>query len=174
VDARLSFDETHAHLLRLFLSPGHNFVGHHGRSPGRHPVVEVTELRCVAGRGLEGDRYFDYEPDYKGQVTFFAAEVYDALCERLGVHDRPPAVLRRNILTRGLDLNALIGVEFGLQGVRFLGTEESRPCDWMNLAFGPGARAALKGHGGLRAKVLSHGTLRCGPAKFIRMAASGA
>lgn len=63
----------------LIISPGHNYVGHHGKPPGTHPLVELTEVECVAGRGLRGDRYFDHREDYKGQVTFFAMEVLEAL-----------------------------------------------------------------------------------------------
>jgi len=68
-------------------------------------------------------------------------------------------LFRRNIITRGKDLNELIGQEFDVQGVRFLGTGEAAPCHWMNQAFGEGAEEALKGFGGLRARVLSDGTL---------------
>jgi MOSC domain-containing protein YiiM len=147
-------------LLHLYVSPGHNFVGHHGQPPGTHPIHEVTELKCVAGRGLEGDRYFDHQPDYKGQITFFADEVYGTLCAKFDTWDRPPSVFRRNVITRGIDLNTLIGAEFEIQGVRFLGVEESRPCHWMDHAFCPGAQEALKGNGGLRARILSSGALR--------------
>jgi hypothetical protein len=60
------------HIRHLYISPGHNFFGHHGQPPDEHPVVELPRIRCVAGSGIEGDRFFDYKPDYKGQVTFFA------------------------------------------------------------------------------------------------------
>lgn len=143
----------------LFISPGHNFFGHHGQPPGEHPVTERREVRCVAGRGIEGDRFFDFKPDYKGQITFFEGEVYDQLCAEFGVWERPPSVFRRNVITRGVRLPSLIGVEFEVQGVRFLGTGECSPCEWMNLAFAPGAEERLKGFGGLRAKILSDGVL---------------
>ena len=64
------------------------------------------------------------------------------------------------MVTRGIDLNELVGVEFELQGVRFQGTEECRPCEWMNHAIGPGAEELLRGRGGLRARILSDGILR--------------
>ena len=152
---RMSFRIRH-----IFISPEHNFVGHHGQPPGGHAVVEVPEVRCVAGRGLEGDRYFDFKEDYKGQVTFFASETYERMCGQFGVRDKGPDVFRRNIITVGADLNALIGVEFEVQGVRFLGTQESAPCHWMNTVFAEGAEEALKGNGGLRAKILTDGLLR--------------
>lgn len=150
------------HLLHLYLSPEHNYFGHHGLPPGQAAMVEVDQVQCVAGKGLVGDRFFNYKEDYKGQVTFFAHEVYERLCTQFGVNDRPPSVFRRNLITTGTDLNALIGREFELQGVRFFGTQECTPCYWMNQAFAEGAETAMKGHGGLRARILSDGILRRG------------
>lgn len=147
-------------LLHLYISPGHNFRGHHGGPPGEYPVLELDQIRCVAGRGIEGDRYFDHKPDFKGQITFFASEVYQALCEQFERSYRPPSVFRRNVITRGVDLDSLIGREFEVQGVRFFGVESCKPCHWMDQVFGPGAEAALQGRGGLRARILSDGLLR--------------
>lgn len=146
----------------LYISPGHNFFGHHGQTAGDHPSLEVPEIRCLAGRGIEGDRFLDFKTDYKGQVTFFSAEIYDELCARLGVWDRPPSAFRRNVITRGVDLNSLIGEEFTIQGVQFLGMAECSPCEWQDGAFAPGTEAALQGRGGLRAKILTDGVLRLG------------
>ncbi len=147
----------------LYVSPGHNYFGHHNQPAGEHPVVPVPEVECVAGRGIRGDRFFDYKADYKGQITFFSGEIYDELCATFlplsGAHPAPSA-FRRNVITRGVDLNTLIGVEFTLQNIRFLGTAECSPCHWMNEAFAPGAEDALKGRGGLRAKILTDGLLR--------------
>ena len=147
-------------IKHLFISPGHNFFGHQDQEPSQHPMEERTEIRCLAGRGIEGDRFLDFKDDYKGQVTFFSNEVYEEVCAKFGVRDKAAAAFRRNIIVEGADLNALIGQEFEVQGVRFLGTQESAPCHWMNTAFAPGAEEALKGRGGLRAKVLSDGVLR--------------
>jgi MOSC domain-containing protein YiiM len=147
-------------IVALYLSPGHNYFGHHGRPPGEHPMVSVPAVECLPGRGLAGDRFLDHEDDYAGQITFFAGEVYDEICVALKCPDRPPAVFRRNVLTRGADLNALIGVEFEVQGVRFAGVRECSPCHWMDQAFAPGAEAWLKGRGGLRARILTAGRLR--------------
>lgn len=125
-------------------------------------MIEVPEVRAVAGCGLEGDRFFDFKDDYVGQVTFFAGEIYDELCARFDVWDKPPSAFRRNVITRGVDLNALIDREFAIDGVRFLGTGECSPCHWMNTAFAPGTEMALKDRGGLRAKILSDGVLHVG------------
>lgn len=144
-------------IRHLFVSPGHNFFGHHGQSAGTHAIVPVTTVECVAGRGLRGDRFFDYKPDYKGQVTLFAWETFEAL--KAALPQAEPASLRRNVLVEGVALDSLIGVEFNLQNVRLLGVEECRPCYWMDQAIGPGAEAWLKGRGGLRCRILNDGWL---------------
>lgn len=144
----------------LFISPGHNFFGHYGQPAGTQPIIEVDQVECVAGYGLKGDRFYGYRPDYKGQVTFFAAEIYDAVRREFKVPDLSPAAFRRNVITEGIDLNTLIGKKFTLQGVELQGMEECRPCHWMEGAVAKGAEDWLKGRGGLRCRVLSTGTLR--------------
>lgn len=145
----------------LFISPGHNFVGHHGGPPGQHPVVEADQIECVAGRGIRGDRYFDFEEDYKGQITFFSLDVFDAMRRELNLPEAQPAATRRNVFVSDVDLKTLIDREFEIQGVRFAGVEECRPCHWMNTAFRDGrVEQWLKDRGGLRARVLNNGVLR--------------
>jgi len=123
-------------------------------------MMEVPEVECVAGRGLRGDRFFDYVEDYKGQITFFSLDVFDELCATLQVEGVDPGNVRRNVFVRDIDLNSLIGKDFEVQGVRFHGTEESRPCHWMNRAIKSGAQEFLRGRGGLRARILTGGILR--------------
>ena len=147
-------------ICHLYISLGHNFVGHHGREPDTHPAIEVPMIECVAGRGIRGDRYFDFKDDYKGQITFFSLEVFDELCSRLELHDCSPALVRRNVMTRDVDLNELIDEDFEIQGVHFHGTQECRPCYWMDQAIAPDAEEFLKGRGGLRARMLTSGKLR--------------
>jgi MOSC domain-containing protein YiiM len=156
---------THIQIEGIFISPGHNFFGHQ-EVPGEFSTVEVAEVECVAGRGLVGDRFFGYKEDYKGQVTFFSADVFDEICRHLGVSGKHPAVTRRNVITRGVDLNTLIGQQFTVQGVVFEGTGHCSPCHWMNTAIAPGAEAALQGRGGLRAKIIAGGKLRAGIQAF--------
>ena len=146
-------------VCQLFISPGHNFFGRHGRPAGQHPVVEVNQAECVAGRGIRGDRFFDFKKDYKGQITFFALEVFDALRRGLNLPQAQAAAIRRNVIIAGADLNLLVGAEFDIQGVRFSGVEECKPCHWMNSALGPGAEDWLHGRGGLRARILTDGIL---------------
>ncbi len=126
-------------------------------------MLEIDKLECVAGRGIKNDRFFDYKENYKGQITFFSQEVYEDLCQALHIHDKSTSVFRRNVITAGLDLDAWLDAEFELQGVRFRGRGECKPCYWMDQAFGPGAERAMQGRGGLRAVILSDGVLRAGP-----------
>ena len=147
-------------IAALYISPGHNYFGRHGQVPREHRVQEVPAVECLPGRGLVGDRFLDYKDDYSGQITFFSGEVYDEIRTALNQPDRSAAVFRRNALTRGVDLNELIGKDFEVQGVRFHGTQECRPCYWLDRAVKPGTEEFLKGNGGLRAQILSDGTLR--------------
>lgn len=147
-------------ICHLYISAGHNFFGHHGREPDNYPTIDVPVIECVAGHGIRGDRFFNYRDEYKGQITFFSMEVFDDLCGALELRACSPSLVRRNVLTRSVDLNSLIGQEFELQDVKFFGTGECRPCYWMDRAIAPGAEEFLKGRGGLRAKILTDGELR--------------
>lgn len=154
-------------IRQMFISPGHNYFGHHGREPDDFPLVEVRELECVAGHGIRGDRFFDYKENYKGQITFFSEDVFDGLCAAFPHVGKPASVLRRNVIVSGVNLNTLIGEDFELQGLRFRGTAHCRPCYWLDHAFAPGAEAWLKGNGGLRAQILTSGTLTMGFAGLV-------
>src|ERR1043165_5059563 len=96
------------HVAGIYISPGHKYFGRWGKEAGTAGIEEVAEVECVAGAGLVGDRFFQYKPDYKGQITFFQKEIHDEICEKLGVSGVPPYVYRRNILVVGIDLNGLI------------------------------------------------------------------
>ena len=151
-------------LHRIFVAAGHSYSGRHGLGAAVFPIQEVDTVECVAGHGLRGDRNFDHKVNYKGQVTLFSQEVFAELCRDLGRPDARPAALRRNLLVSGTDLNELIGRQFELQDVRLEGTEECKPCYWMDEALGPGALAWLQGRGGLRCRILSDGWLRANSA----------
>jgi len=158
-------------IRQIFISPGHNFVGHHGQPPGTFPLMEVSKVECLAGRGLRGDRYLDFRENYKGQVTFLSTEVFENLCANFGIKDKPAGVLRRNLIVSGVDLLSLIGQEFEIQGVKFRGTQHCAPCEWMNVAFAPGAQQFLKDNAGLRAQILSDGPITLGDARLSILSA---
>ncbi len=153
----------------IFISPGHNFFGRYGQVAGTHTSRDVASVKCRAGWGLEGDRFYGWRPEYKGQVTFFAWETVLAARAKFSVPALSPDVFRRNVIIEGVELNELIGRRFTLSGIEFEGTGESRPCHWMNQAVAPGAEDWLRGRGGLRAKILSDGELRVGPVELLAL-----
>ena len=157
-------------IRQIFISPGHNYFGHAGREPDDYPLQEVDSIECVAGHGIRRDRFYDYKSDYKGQITFFSEEIFARLRAAFPQIEKSAGVLRRNVIVAEADLHALIGQDFELQGVRFLGTGHCKPCYWLDHAFHPGTEAWLKGNGGLRAKILTSGWLRVGAAQFASLA----
>ena len=157
----------------LFISDGHNFFGRHGLPAHAHGITDVASARCRAGWGIEGDRFYGYRANYKGQVTFFSWETYQAAKAYFRVPNLPACAFRRNIVIEGVDLMELVGADFVVGGVEFAGTEESRPCYWMNSAVAPGAEGWLRGRGGLRARVLRDGELRPGETDLHIVAKQG-
>jgi molybdopterin synthase catalytic subunit len=151
-----------AELLEIWISPGNDFRGHHGGPRGDHGIIALDEVECVAGMGLKGDRYFGYKPDFKGQVTFFDADAVQAVREKFNRPDLSSAEFRRNLIVRGVDLSAWVGKRFRFQGVVFEGSEECKPCYWMDEAVAPGVEDFLKAgfRGGLRARIVTDGVLR--------------
>lgn len=151
----------------LFTSTGHNYFGHHEKPPGEHPMEEHESIELLAGRGIPGDRFFDWKEDYKGQVTFIDLAVVDAIRDHAGDPSLPAAAFRRNIVVSGVDLNDLVGKRFTLNGILLEGTEECRPCYWMDRACGKaGTEDLMKGRGGLRCRILESGTLETGTARM--------
>lgn len=154
--------EWNAGLERIFISPGHDYWGRQGDGRMTNGIRDCAEVRCVAGKGLEGDRYFGYRENFKGQVTFFDQAVVDAVRAAFRLPKLPASVFRRNLVVSGVALRDWLGKRFRFQGIVFEGSQECRPCDWMNRVIDPGAEDFLKidFRGGLRAKVLSSGLLR--------------
>ena len=153
-------------IRQIFISPGHNYFGHHGRAPDDYPLLEVERIECIAGHGIRGDRYYDYSENYQGQITFFSGEVFESLARNFGLTSTSPGVLRRNVIVSGVDLNKLIDEEFVIQGVRFRGTGHCKPCYWLDQAFAAGTERFLEKNGGLRAQILTDGALAVGEAEL--------
>lgn len=149
-------------LLHIYISPGHDYWGKQGEGRLQSGITEVAEVECVAGKGLMGDRYFGYRPDFKGQVTFFEAEVVEEVRQQFKLPRLPASVFRRNLIVRGQHLKQWLGRRFRLQGLVFEGSQECKPCHWMDRAVSPGTEAFLQAEfrGGLRAKVVTGGFLR--------------
>ncbi len=160
--AREAVPEWRAELLEIWISSGHDFRGRHKRGRLENENIGVPEIECVAGMGLRGDRYFGYKENFKGQVTFLDADAIDAVRIHFGKPDLASSVFRRNIIVRGVKLCDWIGKRFCFQGIEFEGTEECKPCYWMNEVAAPGVEEFLNQNfrGGLRARILTDGVLR--------------
>ncbi len=153
-------------LRHLFISPGHSYFGRHEKEALDHPMEEVESIDCVAGSGIEGDRFFDYRPDYKGQLTLFDWAVYEQVRDKIVKGELHPAAFRRNVVVQGLELNELLDKRFLLGGLELSGSGECAPCYWMDQACSTGAHEFLKGQGGLRVRILKGGTLCRGECEF--------
>ena len=158
--------EWQAELLEICISEGNDFRGRHEKGRLDHGSRSVSEIECIAGMGLRGDRYFGYKPDFKGQVTFFDAAAVQAVRDYFSQPGLSSSVFRRNLIVRGVDLGEWTGKRFRFQGIDFEATEECKPCYWMDEVIAPGAEEFLKANfrGGLRARILSGGMLRVGTA----------
>ena len=155
-------EEIPIEIIAIYISPGHDFKGRHGMERNHNPVHTVESVDCVTDKGLVGDRYFDFRDNYKGQITFFNWAIYEGMRNKFNKPHLSTSVFRRNLILKGIDLNTLIGREFTIQNVIFSGSEECAPCYWMDEAVAPGAESFLKGEGGLRARILSDGSLTRG------------
>lgn len=151
-----------AELHHIFISAGHDYWGRQGEGRMQHGVTSPTEIECVAGMGLRGDRYFGVRPGHKGQVTFFDADVVAEVRRTFKLPKLPASVFRRNLIVSGVNLALWDGRRFRFQGVEFEGSQECAPCDWMDRVIAPGAREFLKTsfRGGLRARIITSGIIR--------------
>ena len=127
----------------------------------------VDEGELVPGRGLRGDRYFAGEGEFSHlegsgrDLTLIEAEAIEGLSLEHGI-EIDPEEARRNVLTRGIDLNALVGRRFLVGEVECRGDRLCDPCNHLQKLTRPGVLRGLANRGGLRADVLSEGTIRVG------------
>lgn len=131
------------------------------------PMVSVEQVRAVVGRGLEGDRYFAQAGTYSKkprpdrEVTLIEVEAIEALAREYKIALEPGGA-RRNIVTRGVPLNHLVGREFRVGEVTLRGLRLCEPCAHLERLSHPGIREALIHRGGLRAQILTDSTIRVG------------
>ncbi len=133
-----------------------------GLRPERRAPVQVVEVAMLEpGRGLVGDRWRGATTGAR-QVTLIAAEHLAAIAGFLGREAVPPELLRRNLVIRGVNLLALKGRRFRLGGALLEHSGECHPCSRMEEVLGPGGYNAVRGHGGITARVLEGGAIRLG------------
>lgn len=121
------------------------------------PVQEVLSVEAIVDRGLHGDRYRNRGGSR--QVTLIQAEHLVAMASMLGVEKIDFNLTRRNILVRGINLLALKGKCFRIGEAVLCYSGECHPCSRMETAFGAGAYNAMRGHGGITAKVITGGKI---------------
>lgn len=154
-------------VVQLLVSPAHRYTGRPSEGPTPAPdgeLVRSAEVR--SGLGLVGDRYYARPAHRNAAVTLMAAE-------SLPLDIAPETDLRhtrRNVLLRGVDIDAYVGttvsLDTGAGPVLFAVRRPAPPCAWMDVVIGPGAQRALRGKGGVRCTPLSDGVLTLGPAEF--------
>lgn len=131
------------------------------RPASRQPVTPINETFARIGTGLDGDRYRG-NPDSKRQVTLIQAEHLAAIGSYLGRGIINPVLLRRNIVVTGINLLALKDhtIQIGEAVIQITGL--CHPCSRMEEVLGEGGYNAMRGHGGVTAKVLHEGTIKVG------------
>lgn len=131
-------------------------------------MQSLAQTNVIAGRGIEGDRYFlgcgtfspnPHKPDF--EITLIEQEQVDAFAKASGL---PFTALqsRRNLVTSGVDLNSLVGCEFTIGEIRLRGIRLCEPCQHLAKSSFPETLNGLVHRGGLRAQILSSGTIRVG------------
>ena len=135
-------------------------------SAAEAPMRSVDEAHAVPGKGLEGDRYFlrqgtYYKPQPDRELTLVEAEAIEAFRDDFKI-DFDLAATRRNVVTRGVPLNHLVGKEFWIGEVKARGLRLCEPCSHLQSLSHPKVLPGLVHRGGLRAQILSEGTIRVG------------
>ena len=140
----------------------------HLTSAAKEPLQSVNEAKAISGKGLDGDRYALQQgtfskplPDF--ELTLIEAEAIEALQRDYGV-EVAPGEARRNVVTRNVPLNHLVGREFHLGGVKVRGIRLCEPCEHLEGIVGRSVIKGLRHRGGLRAQILTDGIIRVGDA----------
>jgi MOSC domain-containing protein YiiM len=138
----------------------------HIASAAKEPTHAVSEVQAIPGVGLEGDRYalkqgtfYKPEPDY--ELTLIEAEAIEAIRIEYKV-ELAPGEVRRNLVTRGVPLNHLVGREFRIGDVIIRGIRLCEPCNHLEALTQRPVIKSLRHRGGLRAQILKQGTIRVG------------
>jgi MOSC domain-containing protein YiiM len=131
------------------------------------PIAQDS-VTAVPGKGIEGDRYYDAggtfsdNPRVDGRdITLVEAEAVEGLARDTGI-ELPPAETRRNVLTRGVALNDLIGRRFTVGEAECVGRRLCDPCSHLEKLTQPGVLKGLVNRGGLRADIVRGGVIRPG------------
>ena len=125
------------------------------------PLVSLTQVEVIAGYGLAGDHYAS-KSDGKRQVTLIQAEHLEVVAKILGKFEVRTDAVRRNLLVSGINLYALRDLKFRIGGVVLEGSGPCDPCSRMEEVLGIGGYNAMRGHGGITARIVEGGVLGVG------------
>ncbi|WP_019530584.1 MOSC domain-containing protein [Dasania marina] len=130
----------------------------------KHRAAMLSVANCLALKelGLEGDHRSSKTPGSGRQVTLISKEFIQQIAQHRQLSHLDPAMLRRNLVIEGININALRHQQFTIGEVLFEATALCHPCSRMEQALGKGGVAAMLGYGGLCCKILSSGTIKVG------------
>jgi MOSC domain-containing protein YiiM len=132
-----------------------------GIRPARKaPMIELNTVEAIAGKGLAGDRY--NSKNGKRQVTLIQGEHLTTIASLLGRNHVPAALLRRNLVVTGINLIALKDKQFRVGDALLEYTGLCHPCSAMETTFGAGGYNAVRGHGGITARIVESGKMTLG------------
>ncbi len=131
------------------------------RAERRAPLAALDQVDAIAGYGLTGDHYAS-KNNGKRQVTLIQAEHLDVVANLLGKPEIRAADVRRNLLVSGINLYALRDRKFRIGGVLLEGSGTCDPCSRMEEVLGVGGYNAMRGHGGITARILEGSVLKVG------------
>lgn len=131
------------------------------RPERQKPVQVVNAVLAKAERGLEGD-HFNGKPGSKRQVTLLSEEHIQAVASMLDKASIDPGLLRRNIVVKGINLLALKDKRFQIGEAVLEMTGHCHPCSRMEENLGPGGYNAMRGHGGITARIIRSGRVKVG------------
>lgn len=137
------------------------------RPARKAPVQAVDEVQAVTERGLTGDHYAA-KAGSKRQVTLIQHEHIEAIASLLHRNDLAPELLRRNIVVKGLNLLALKDRRFWVGNALLEYTGLCHPCSRMEETLGPGGYNAVRGHGGITARIIQGGIIKIGDAVVVK------
>jgi MOSC domain-containing protein YiiM len=128
------------------------------------PTEFVEQVHVVPGKGIEGDRYFS-QPEIKDfdskpglELTLIEIEAIEAICKEDGIQISPDQT-RRNIVTRGVSLNELVGHAFSIGDLQFRGIRLCEPCNYLAKRTDPRILRSMTHRGGLRAEIITDGII---------------
>jgi MOSC domain-containing protein YiiM len=158
--------ETGMKIKALFISPKSKYYSGKIKDGIFKDAEDITpaSIECHAGKGIVGDRFYDYKENYKGQISFISYELHLQLKEFIK-KDFSINLYRRNVFLEGGDpLKEFLGKRFQIGNAIFEGVEDCSPCKFMEQMIGEGALNWMNQNhsGGLRARIIQSGEIKIG------------